>query len=335
MYENRIEDYKKLEEVLKAKLLVFVTGDKPNLGLQISREVIPLFVDHMDSFNYPDKIVLYIYTRGGETLAAWSIVNLIKSFCRELEVIIPSNCHSAGTLICLGASKITMTKQATLGPIDPSTNGLMNPQININGQNVRVPVSVEAVNGYLEIAKSDLGIKNENNIKDILLCLSEKIHPLSIGEVYRSKSQIQMLAKKLLKNHKLSKDKIEEDVIKFLCSDSGSHDYTINRNEACDELGLNIDVPDEPMYEIIKNIYKDIESELDLRNPFNPVILLGDNNSHDYNYKRGLIESITGGCDAFVSEGRLIKQQISTPPGQSTMITDSRKTEGWIHQSKK
>ena len=59
-----------------------------------------------------------MYTRGGNTLAGWSIINLIRQFCDELEIIIPSKAHSTGTLMALGANSIIMTKQATLGPID-------------------------------------------------------------------------------------------------------------------------------------------------------------------------------------------------------------------------
>ena len=96
---------------------------------------------------------------------------------------------------------MVMTKQGTLGPIDPSTNGLMNPQVNINGQTIRVPVSVEHVNGYLDMAKEDFGISNTSDLRDIYLKLTDNIHPLSLGDVYKAKAQIKMLAEKLLKYH--------------------------------------------------------------------------------------------------------------------------------------
>lgn len=53
----------------------------------------------------------------------------LPQFCSEFEVIIPHKCHSTGTLIALGANKIVMTKQATLGPIDPSVNTPLNPHV--------------------------------------------------------------------------------------------------------------------------------------------------------------------------------------------------------------
>ncbi len=46
-------------------------------------------------------------------MAAWSILNLIRMFCDELEIIVPMKAHSAGTMMAIGADKIVMTKQAT------------------------------------------------------------------------------------------------------------------------------------------------------------------------------------------------------------------------------
>ena len=131
-----------------------------------------------------------------------------------------------------------MTKQATLSPIDPSINTALNPPIpNIMGSTF--PVSVEAVKGYLEFAKEELMIKDDLALSNILIKLSDYVHPLVLGQVYRSRAQIQMLAEKLLQNQVTNKE-ITKKIIAFLCSESGSHDYTINRREAVNDLGLRI-----------------------------------------------------------------------------------------------
>lgn len=334
MLKDRIDFYKELEEKRESKLLVYYTSDRKGMESQIASDIIPIFLEHLDQIVGTKKITLFLYTRGGNTLAAWSLVNLIRNFCKDFEVIIPFNCHSAGTLISLGANRIIMTKQATLGPIDPSVNGPLNPQLPGNNPNAKVPVSVEFVNAYFEMAKTELGIKDEQGLSNIMINLSNKIHPLTLGQVYRSKTQIQMLAKKLLKNHELEDGK-DEAIIKFLASESGSHDYTIHRKEAKDELGLNIEKPDDDLYEIIKNIHNNIQKELELLNPFDPKIILGASNSAAYQFRRGLIESINGGCDVFKSEGTLVKQTMGPGPNMpvpQTVIQDNRTIEGWTHE---
>ncbi|MFA5805989.1 MAG: hypothetical protein WC879_15235 [Melioribacteraceae bacterium] len=301
------------------------------------------FVNHLDKFNLPKKLSLYLYTRGGDTMAAWSLINLIKQFCDEYEVIVPSKSRSAGTLICLGANNIVMTKQATLGPIDPSLNSPLNPQNPTFPQNpqARVPVSVESIKGYFEYAKQELKIKNENDLTKIFIGLSEKIHPVVVGNVFRSRTQIQMLGKKLLSEHFKDKNKINK-IISFLCSESGSHDYPIYRREARNDLGLKIETPSMDFYKTINSIYDSIHIELELSKHFDPSVVLGASNSVNYSFRRALIESIEGGTDVFVTEGTMTKSQIplqqSMPgipniPGlQRFAIEDQRKFEGWKHE---
>lgn len=328
MDKKRLENYKKLEESRNSKLLVYVTSDRPNLGTQIASDILSPFTEHLDRIGDVEKISLYLYTRGGNTLVAWTLVNLIRNFCKDFEVIVPFNCHSAGTLISLGANRIVMTKQATLGPIDPSVNGPLNPSIpGTNNPNAKVPVSVEFVDAYLQMAKTELKITDQDSLAKILIDLSQHIHPLTLGQVYKSKTQIQMLAEKLLEHQDISKEN-KKSIIKFLCSESGSHDYTIHRKEA-KNLGLDVEKPDMELYGLIKEIYEDIESELELRSPFDPNVLLAKQNQTHYQLRRAIIESVEYGTDVFLSEGNFIKQVAQQGQQQQTLIQDNRTFEGW------
>lgn len=330
MFVDRIKLYQKLAELRNSKILTYITGDRPGLETQIGPDAIDCFIDHLDLIGVQPKISLFLYTRGGNTLAAWSIINLIRQFCDELEVIIPFKAHSAGTLMSLGANKIIMTKQATLGPIDPSLNNPLNPQIPGAPPHAKAPVSVEAIKGFLELATKELKITNGHALSNILIKLSEKVHPLVLGQAYRSKEQIKMLANKLLCKQITDKRKIQK-IISFLCSESGSHDYTINRREARDHLGLAVEKPDEKLYIIIKQIFDDIKNELQLNVGYDPNVLLGQNSQFMYNLNRCLIESVEGGCHAFVSEGLLTRKQIQIPPNPVPQISieDRRLFEGW------
>jgi Serine dehydrogenase proteinase len=325
--------YAELEGARKSKVLVYVTGDRPGMETQISSEVYDKFVNHLDVIGVVKKISLYLYTRGGNTLAAWSLVNLIRQFCDELEVSIPSKAHSAGTLMSLGANTIMMTKQATLGPIDPSITTPLNPQIAGAAPDARYPVSVEAVSGYLDLAKKDLNINDEANLASLLNHMSDKIHPLVLGAVFRSKSQIQMLARKLIKAQVTDEANIDK-VISFLCSESGSHDYTIHRREARNGLGLNIEKPDDKLYALVKRIYDDIVKELCLDTKFDVGNVLSGQPQATYSCRRALIDSVPGGTDFFVSEGAITQQPVQIQPGVTQIaIEDRRAFEGWRHEN--
>lgn len=326
MYRERVDLYKQLEEKLEAKILTYVTSDRQGYETQIAQDVIDIFIGQLDRIGVVPKISLYLYTRGGDTAAAWNIVNLLRIYCDELQVIIPHKAHSAGTLISLGANSIIMTKQATLGPIDPSINTPLNPQIPDALSQKTFPVSVEAVKGYFDFAKEELAIKDDVALANIMIKLSEMVHPLVLGQVYRSRAQIKMLAEKLLANQVTDTGKVKQ-IISFLCSDSGSHDYTINRREAKSSLGLNIIKPNDELYKTIKAIYDDISKELGFGLPFD-LRGMANINGGAYSIKRGLIESVDGGNDYYLSQGKITI--VSLPNGQCG-INDERIFEGWKH----
>ena len=338
MRTERIDLYKEIERQRQSKLIVYVTSTRGGLETQIANDILPKFTEHLDKIGDTQKITLYLYTNGGNTLAAWSLVNLIRSFCKDFEVIIPANCFSSGTLICLGSNKIVMTKQAILGPIDPSVNGPFNPNLpGVNDPNAKLPVSVEYVNAFVEMAKTNFCITDQHCLTDVLLKLSDKIHPMTLGQVFRTRSQIQMLARKLMKWHNLMPEQ-ENEIVKFLCSESGSHDYSIHRNEAVDHLGLHVEKPSMELYRVIKSVYDDISLELELENPYEPEILLNQQNPYHYQFRRGLIESLYNGTDVYLSEGDLSMTQVGggmSPMGPvlpQNKMQDIRIFEGWKHE---
>ena len=146
-----------------------------------------------------------------------------------------------------------------------------------------------------------------------------------------------MLAHRLLSPNIADPEKVSQ-IISFLCSDSGSHDYPIFRREARLQLGLNIETPSMELYGLIKRVYDDIASELELGKPFVPAVTLANQHTATYTVRRCLIESIDGGTDVYLSEGQLIKNQAPVPqpngmpPIVRTAIEDQRNFEGWRHE---
>src|SRR5690554_3400684 len=128
-FDQRMPLYQKIEEERDTKIIAYLTSDRINAETQIGADCVDIFVDLLDAIGPTKRISLLLHTNGGNTAAAWRLVNLIKTFCDEFEVIVPYKAMSAGTLISLGASTIVMTKQAALGPIDPSLTHPLGPQV--------------------------------------------------------------------------------------------------------------------------------------------------------------------------------------------------------------
>lgn len=329
-YTTRAAIYEQIEKTRGSKVLAYITGDKPGMEAQIARDAINVIVDHLDLMWPTKKLSLIIHTNGGDTAAAWQIVNLLRTFSDELEVIIPAKALSSGTIISLGANTIVMTKQASLGPIDPSLNSPLGPMMPQFG-GATFPVSVEAVQGYLDVVTEQLKVTDATALASVWNALSEKIHPLVLGQIYRTRSQIRTLARKLLVHQELDEQRVNE-IIAFLCSDSGSHDHTINRREA-HTMGLKIEKASDELYGMLRDVQSSFTQEMSLRQPFRPDILVSDKRRTagsgvaypievDYCVPRVLIESIAAGSSQYVTQGTLVAHQ-------AMQIDDVRYFEGW------
>jgi hypothetical protein len=333
LYAERKELYKRLAAARKSLILTYVTGDRRGLETQIASDAVELIGDLLDHYEGAKRISLFLYTRGGETLAGWSLVKLLREFCEELEVIIPSKCHSAGTLICLGADKLVMTKQATLSPIDPSVNTPLNPSIP-NAPLAKLPISVEDVAGFIEMARSEGGIRSGAHLSQVFMKLASDVHPIVLGRVIRARGQIKKLARNLLNSNsrKLNEKQLTK-ILNFLCVEAGSHDYMIYRTEARNSLKLNIETPSMNLYKLIKEIYQDIRKELLLDEPYNPAKGLTPGQSIDYQLTRVLIESQENGGYHFRKKGTAT--QLAVPqagPGGApgpVIVNDNVTFEGW------
>ena len=256
----------------------------------------------------------------------------MREYCDELEIIVPRKARSSGTIMCLGANKILLTHQSTLGPIDPSLNSPLGIKVNVNGQNINLPTSVESVKGYFNLAKKELGISSSKDLIQAFLKMSETLNPLLMGDVYRRQGQIRMIARKLLVYQNCSKRK-QKEIVEFLTSDSGSHDYTISYKEAL-QLGLNVELVDGRLNTLINKWFNIISEELLLNVPYNPIFELAQADFITYEYIRVILDSISYGREQFVSRGTLQKiiMQMGVPNHQ---INDNRIFEGWEKDVKK
>ena len=151
-----------------------------------------------------------------------------------------------------------------------------------------------------------------------------------LGEIFRSQAQIRFLAEKLLPRQVSDKGKIKS-IIDFLCADSGSHDYTIDRREAAD-LGLKIEKPSDELYRLLRKIHLSYAQDLKLLEPYTPQSYLAGaqiSKPVQYSIPRALVEGAVGGCYGFVSEGTLMRVQVQTNNGTQEGVKDERTFEGW------
>lgn len=87
----------------------------------------PVFYEHLREMGDLKRLDVFIFTLGGDTLAAFGLARLLREFTPWVGALVPEKCHSAGSLFVMGANEIVMTRGATLSPFDPSIVSPLNP----------------------------------------------------------------------------------------------------------------------------------------------------------------------------------------------------------------
>lgn len=305
VYMARADLIKKLESERNSRVICYITGDRPPFPTRIAADAVPLLNGHLEKIGKTKKISLFLYTSGGDMLAPIRIVKLIRNYCDEFEVIVPYKAQSAGTLIALGADKIVMSRLGELSPVDPTTGHAFNP-VNPSNPQQLLEVSVEDLNSYLLFAKDEARIPKAQMV-EVYKLLGEKLHPLSIGNAYRTYRMAKILTKRLLYLH-MNKDKDGTKIAKIVKDITGDitvHAYPIDREDAS-ELGLNVEKTKGEGEKLIIQLYEDYASEMKLNQPFHPSELLGGKEVADFELNTAFIEN-SDFLHRFVVSGKVQK----------------------------
>ena len=287
---ERTELLRKIEKTRGSKVITYVTSDRQGpVSAKIAMDVIPLMSEQLRAIGKVKKIDLVLFSSGGDTMVPWRLVSMIREYCDTFSVLVPYKAHSAATMIALGADEIVMTDMGELTPIDPSTANVFNPADPQNQQS-RIPISVEEVMAYFDLAKEGVGIKGDEYLTRIFNKLADatpSVHPLALGNVNRTYKLIRLLAKRLLGSHQSKLDeKAIEGIIDALTEKLYSHQYIIGRREAKEDLGIRtVAYAEGEIATLLTSLYESYREEMVLHGQWNPEAECGEfraENKKDY-----------------------------------------------------
>lgn len=268
---SRLGLIKKIETSRNSKVLSYIGATRQGLGYDMKQTDARIIYDHLLHFGKVERIDLILNSFGGSVTFSWRLVNLIREFSKEFNVIVPFNAFSAATLISMGADSIVMLPSASLGPTDPSSTTEYNPK----DGGKHLPINVEEISSYISFIKEDFEIKSEEGLIESLKILSEseqRLHPLALGAAKRGTKLATKYAHDLLASHlkkKLQKEKVDK-IVKTFSSELFAHDHPINREEA-KQHGLNVVIESKENEKTIWDLFKEYEEDMKLNEVFNPI----------------------------------------------------------------
>lgn len=290
MNELRKTMLKDISEQRKSNIICYIGGDRQNVSIRVAPDILTIFYKQLEQFGYSDRIDLILYTKGGDVLTALRLVQLIYEYTDHFSVLVPYKAYSAGTLIALGASEILMTRMGELSPVDPNVTSAFNPSEPGNPL-VKIPINVEDVYSFISLAKDVVGIKNDDAMVKVFTNLTDHVHPLSVGSIYRTHALIRSIARELLLLHMDPREEYRiNEIIDSLIERLHSHSFMITRREVRDIIKLPIIYCEDTLEKKLWQLYESYECELDLNQPFIPENSADANGN--FSVCSGIIETI-------------------------------------------
>lgn len=279
---------KQIQSLRNSKVISYITGDRHPIVSRIAEDAVRPLYEHLLSVGKNEKIDLVLYSRGGDVSVPWRIVSMFREFCNEFSIMVPYKAHSAATLISLGADRIITGKKAELSPIDPTLVKMMVGET----AGAQQEISVEDVNSYISFIKERANINDQSALAQVISILANNLTPLTLGSVNRQNSHIRLVARKLLTSRKEKLDEAKiNSIIETLTEKIYSHGHAIGRKEA-QEIGLPIEIPGEPLENVLWSLYIKYEDFLKLTEPLDPLVALtGKDEEHFEEIPIAIIES--------------------------------------------
>lgn len=332
--DERMDLVSRIENERGSKVVAYIAGDRRHLETKIADDIFPMIHRHLTQIGQRNRIDLFLYSTGGITIAGYALVNLFREFCGEFNVIVPFKALSAATLIALGANEIMMTKMGQLSPIDPSVHHPLGPMVKIPGQKPKIaPVNVEDVNAFIDLAKQEFRLSEEESLRNVFGILASEVNPLTLGAVQRSREQIAFLASRLMRYHTQDEEHIRATV-DTLIRQRFSHSYIISRREAKEELGLNITEPNAELRNLVIRLFEAYNKITMMDRPYQPELELGQADTTTSVFNRAVIES-TNLTHVFRTVKEIKRVQV-TPPNvpQPTVAYQERPLqEAWVEDN--
>jgi hypothetical protein len=274
--QERENAIRALEAERGTHVIAYMTATRAGLDVSMAMDVVPLFYEHLQVLpgdRDDRKVDLFIHSNGGDGVVPWRLVTLIREHCSEFSVLVPHRAFSAATLTALGADEVVMHPMGMLGPTDPTVTNPFNPRDEQNPAQL-LGISVEDVASYFTLVHEDVGVRHDDGVVQALRTLSDRVHPLALGNVKRITSQSRMLGEKLLRTRQ--KDDLGEheisEVIKKLSAELYYHGHPINRHEARDDLGLSFVKDATPaVAERMWEVFQAFDADMHLNEAFNAL----------------------------------------------------------------
>jgi hypothetical protein len=262
--DDRPEIFKQFEEIVaeitsrrkRSLLVMFYSGPAGEIKPRDIKILEDVFNDFLED-KKKDKFYeldLLIQTRGGDANTSYRLIQLIRSYCKRLNVLVATYAHSGGTLITFGADKIEMGRSATLSPIDVQIH-------NKEESESFALLSIEKFIEFLTHSAKSANIEGEKErthfITELTKMLVDEVGPADLGELFRLRGMTILHSKILLLNYMFNNHSYKKEIVAKIISkfnqESPTHNFAMDF-ELVKDAGLTVETMDGNDYKLLKSL---------------------------------------------------------------------------------
>lgn len=271
-YSERLELYKKIEQIRNRPLVVYVTSSRQNANAAMAGDVIPHFIKQLIALPNPTEALdILIVSNGGDAIVPWRIMSMIREQCNKVGVLIPYAAYSAATVLALGADEIIMHPFANLGPVDPQlVYRRVTPGKNGGQDVITGTFGSEDLRNFFEFVHHDVKISDQQYLQKAFELIATEVGAIQIGTAKRATQLALSMGEKLLSLH-LQDNTQAKAITAALNSSFYHHGYPLSFTEA-QKIGLPVKLAEDNLREYMWAVWESLEEEMQCNVPFDPVM---------------------------------------------------------------
>jgi len=191
---ERLAVYRDIEAYRQKPLIVYATSTRPNISAMMASDAVRHLIDQLDAIPDEQEVDVLIHSSGGDALAAWKLMSVLRERLQRVSVLVPYMAFSAATLFALGADEIVMHPHASLGPIDP--------QITVAVKDgAERHFSYEDVGAFIRFLVEEVRISDQAFTGPLIDRLFTAVDPLNVGAAKRASELSTSVGERLLRMH--------------------------------------------------------------------------------------------------------------------------------------
>lgn len=190
------------------------------------------------------NVMVYLSTFGGNPHQAYKIGRYLQSHYKEITIVVPDVCKSAGTLLAIAAHHLVIDDAGELGPIDiqqpkqdewDSVSGLVENAGTVSLEDIASRLFtrlVTEIRNLRHVTFKTAADTAAHIVGNALTPVYAQIDPLRLGDTARSLRISKDYAERLSEKSDNFKDRQRADTLDRLVSGYSSHSFVIDREEA-------------------------------------------------------------------------------------------------------